>query len=120
MADHAPPPAPGATTLADFPRYPLLFGPSPVHRLDRLTEHLGGATVWAKREDVNSGIAFGGNKTRKLEYLVADALAQGCDTLVSIGGGQSNHTRQGAAGAAPGGPEGGGGAGGGGGWAPAG
>jgi 1-aminocyclopropane-1-carboxylate deaminase len=80
--------------LDDFPRYPLLFGPSPVHRLDRLTEHLGGAPVWAKREDVNSGIAFGGNKTRKLEYLVADALAQGCDTLVSIGGVQSNHTRQ--------------------------
>jgi 1-aminocyclopropane-1-carboxylate deaminase len=80
--------------LSDFPRYPLLFGPSPVHRLDRLTEHLGGAAVWAKREDVNSGIAFGGNKTRKLEYLVADALAQGCDTLVSIGGVQSNHTRQ--------------------------
>ena len=50
--------------------------------------------MWAKREDVNSGIAFGGNKTRKLEYLVADALAQGCDTLVSIGGVQSNHTRQ--------------------------
>src|SRR5690242_6933044 len=81
-------------SLDDFPRYPLLFGPSPVHRLDRLTEHLGGAAVWAKREDVNSGIAFGGNKTRKLEYLVADALAQGCDTLVSIGGVQSNHTRQ--------------------------
>jgi 1-aminocyclopropane-1-carboxylate deaminase len=80
--------------LADFPRHPLLFGPSPVHRLDRLTEHLGGAAVWAKREDCNSGIAFGGNKTRKLEYLVADALAQGCDTLVSIGGVQSNHTRQ--------------------------
>ena len=80
--------------LSDHPRYPLLFGPSPVHRLDRLTEHLGGAAVWAKREDVNSGIAFGGNKTRKLEYLVADALAQGCDTLVSIGGVQSNHTRQ--------------------------
>jgi len=81
-------------SLADFPRYPLLFGPSPVHRLDRLAGHLGGAAVWAKREDVNSGIAFGGNKTRKLEYLVADALAQGCDTLVSIGGVQSNHTRQ--------------------------
>ena len=80
--------------LSDHPRYPLLFGPSPVHRLDRLTEHLGGAAVWAKREDVNSGIAFGGNKTRKLEYLVADALARGCDTLVSIGGVQSNHTRQ--------------------------
>ena len=83
---------------------PLLFGPSPVHRLDRLTEHLGGAAIWAKREDCNSGIAFGGNKTRKLEYLVADALAQGCDTLVSIGGVQSNHTRQVAAVAAHAGP----------------
>jgi 1-aminocyclopropane-1-carboxylate deaminase len=81
-------------SLADFDRYPLLFGPSPVHRLDRLTAHLGGPAIWAKREDCNSGIAFGGNKTRKLEYLVADALAQGCDTLVSIGGVQSNHTRQ--------------------------
>jgi len=86
--------------LAGFPRYPLLFGPSPVHPLERLTEHLGGASIWAKREDVNSGLAFGGNKTRKLEYLVADALAQGADTLVSIGGVQSNHTRQVAAAAA--------------------
>jgi 1-aminocyclopropane-1-carboxylate deaminase len=80
--------------LDAFPRHPLLFGPSPVHRLDRLTKHLGGAEVWAKRDDCNSGLAFGGNKTRKLEYLVADALEQGCDTLVSIGGVQSNHTRQ--------------------------
>jgi 1-aminocyclopropane-1-carboxylate deaminase len=88
------------TTLEDFPRHPLMFGPSPVQRLDRLTKHLGGATVWAKREDCNSGLAFGGNKVRKLEYLVADALAQGCDTLVSIGGVQSNHTRQVAATAA--------------------
>ena len=87
-------------TLAGFPRFPLLIGPSPVHRLDRLTEHLGGAAVWAKREDLNSGLAYGGNKTRKLEYLVADALAQGADTLVSIGGVQSNHTRQVAAAAA--------------------
>jgi len=86
--------------LERFPRHPLLFGPSPVHRLDRLTEHLGGAEIWAKREDVNSGLAYGGNKTRKLEYLVADALARGCDTLVSIGGVQSNHTRQVAAAAA--------------------
>ena len=82
------------STLADYPREPLLFGPSPIQRLDRLTKHLGGATVWAKREDCNSGLAFGGNKVRKLEYLLADALAQGCDTLVSIGGVQSNHTRQ--------------------------
>ena len=87
-------------TLEDYPRTNLRFGPSPVHRLDRLTKHLGGATIWAKREDVNSGLAFGGNKVRKLEYLVADALAQGCDTLVSIGGVQSNHTRQVAAAAA--------------------
>jgi 1-aminocyclopropane-1-carboxylate deaminase len=78
-----------------FDRVPLLFGPSPVHRLERLSEHLGGAVdVWAKREDCNSGLAYGGNKVRKLEYLAADALAQGCDTLVSIGGVQSNHTRQ--------------------------
>ena len=83
-----------AMTLATFDRYPLLFGPSPVHPLERLTAHLGGASIWAKREDCNSGIAFGGNKTRKLEYLVADALAKECDTLVSIGGVQSNHTRQ--------------------------
>ena len=80
--------------LSDFPRYPLLFGPSPIHQLDRLTAHLGGATVWAKREDCNSGLAFGGNKMRKLEYLVPDALAQGATHLVSIGGVQSNHTRQ--------------------------
>ena len=88
------------TALEDFPRYPLLFGPSPIQRLDRLTTHLGGATLWAKREDCNSPYAFGGNKARKLEYLVADALAKGCDTLVSIGGVQSNHTRQVAAAAA--------------------
>ncbi len=81
-------------SLTDFPRYPLLFGPSPVHPLERLSAHLGGPKIWAKREDCNSGLAFGGNKTRKLEYLVPDALAQGADTLVSIGGVQSNHTRQ--------------------------
>ena len=86
--------------LEDYPRTPLMFGPSPIHRLDRITKHLGGAAVWAKRDDVNSGLAFGGNKTRKLEYLVADALSQGCDTLVSIGNVQSNHTRQVAAAAA--------------------
>ncbi len=82
-------------SLDDFARVPLLFGPSPVHRLERLDEHLGGnVEIWAKREDCNSGLAYGGNKTRKLEYLAAEALAQGCDTLVSIGGVQSNHTRQ--------------------------
>ena len=81
--------------LADFPRVDLRFGPSPIHRLERLEAELGGRVeLWAKREDCNSGLAYGGNKVRKLEYLVAEALAQGCDTLVSIGGIQSNHTRQ--------------------------
>lgn len=80
--------------LAAIERVPLLLGPSPVHRLERLSRHLGGASLWAKREDCNSGLAYGGNKTRKLEYLAADALAKGADTLVSIGGVQSNHTRQ--------------------------
>jgi 1-aminocyclopropane-1-carboxylate deaminase len=86
--------------LESYERFPLLFGPSPIQPLPRLTKHLGGATLWAKRDDCNSPYAFGGNKARKLEYLVADALAQGCDTLVSIGGVQSNHTRQVAAAAA--------------------
>jgi 1-aminocyclopropane-1-carboxylate deaminase len=83
-----------ALNLDRFPRHPLSFGPSPLHPLPRLTRHLGGATIWAKRDDCNSGLAFGGNKIRKMEYLVADALARGCDTLVTIGGVQSNHTRQ--------------------------
>jgi 1-aminocyclopropane-1-carboxylate deaminase len=81
-------------SLADFDRFPLLFGPSPIHPLERLSDHLGGARIWAKREDCNSGLAYGGNKMRKLEYIVPDALAKGADTLVSIGGYQSNHTRQ--------------------------
>ncbi|HCB06128.1 MAG TPA: 1-aminocyclopropane-1-carboxylate deaminase [Nocardioides sp.] len=81
-------------TLESFPRHPLTFGPSPVHPMPRLSAHLGGAQVWAKREDCNAGLAYGGNKTRKLEYLVPEALEQGADTLVSIGGYQSNHTRQ--------------------------
>ena len=80
--------------LHEFARDPLTFGPSPLQRLDRLSDHLGGARIWAKREDVNSGLAFGGNKVRKLEYIVPDVLASGADTIVSIGGYQSNHTRQ--------------------------
>ena len=84
--------------LDQFPRHPLTFGPSPVHHLERLSNHLadrgGGARVWAKREDVSSPLAYGGNKIRKLEYIVPDVLASGADTLVSIGGVQSNHTRQ--------------------------
>jgi 1-aminocyclopropane-1-carboxylate deaminase len=76
-----------------FPRINLGFWPSPIHRLPRLSKELG-IEVWAKRDDVSSGLAFGGNKVRKLEWLAADAVTQGCDTLVSIGNIQSNHTRQ--------------------------
>ena len=87
--------------LDRFERYPLTFGPTPIERLDRLSGHLGGAVqIYAKREDCNSGLAFGGNKLRKLEYIVPDAIASGADTLVTIGGIQSNHTRQVAAAAA--------------------
>ena len=78
-----------------FPRYPLTFGPTPIQPLKRLSAHLGGKVeLFAKREDCNSGLAFGGNKIRKLEYLIPEALSEKCDTLVSIGGIQSNQTRQ--------------------------
>ncbi|HEX4269468.1 MAG TPA: 1-aminocyclopropane-1-carboxylate deaminase [Steroidobacteraceae bacterium] len=81
--------------LQRFPRYPLTFGPTPIQPLRRLSKYLGGKVeLWAKREDCNSGLAFGGNKTRKLEYLIPEALEGGYDTLVSIGGIQSNQTRQ--------------------------
>jgi 1-aminocyclopropane-1-carboxylate deaminase len=81
--------------FASIPRCELTFGPSPIHSLPRISAALGGnVSIYAKREDCNSSIAYGGNKTRKLEYLVPEALAQGCDTLVTIGGFQSNHTRQ--------------------------
>lgn len=80
--------------LEKFKRYPLTFGPTPIEHLPRLTEALGGKVeIYAKRDDCNSGLALGGNKLRKLEYIVPDALASGADTLVSIGGVQSNHTR---------------------------
>jgi len=81
--------------LRNFDRYPLTFGPTPIERLPRLSECLGGdVEIFAKREDCNSGLAFGGNKIRKLEYIVPDAIASNADTLVTIGGVQSNHTRQ--------------------------
>ena len=80
--------------LDKFERYKLTFGPTPIEHLPRLSAHLGGAVeIYAKREDCNSGLAFGGNKLRKLEYIVPDAIASNADTLVSIGGVQSNHTR---------------------------
>jgi 1-aminocyclopropane-1-carboxylate deaminase len=80
--------------LADFERYSLTFGPSPIEKLPRLSAALDDRVeLYAKREDCNSGLAFGGNKLRKLEYIVPDAIAAGADTLVTIGGVQSNHTR---------------------------
>ena len=87
--------------LDKFERYPLTFGPTPIEKLNRLSEHLGGSVeLYAKREDCNSGLACGGNKLRKLEYIVPDAIASNADTLVTVGGVQSNHTRQVAAAAA--------------------
>lgn len=80
--------------LEKFERYPLTFGVTPIEYLPRMTEALGGKVeIYAKREDCNSGLAMGGNKLRKLEYIVPDAIASNADTLVSIGGVQSNHTR---------------------------
>lgn len=80
--------------LSKFERYPLTFGPTPIEHLKRLTAYLGGEVeIYAKREDCNSGLAYGGNKLRKLEYIVPDAIASNADTLVTIGGVQSNHTR---------------------------
>ena len=87
--------------LEKFERYPLTFGPTAIEHLPRLSEALGGKVqIYAKRDDCNSGLAMGGNKLRKLEYIVPDAIASGADTLVSIGGVQSNHTRMVAATAA--------------------
>ncbi len=87
--------------LEKFPRYPLTFGTTAIEHLPRLTAALGGKVeIYAKRDDCNSGLACGGNKLRKLEYIVPDVLASGADTLVSIGGVQSNHTRMVAATAA--------------------
>src|SRR5271154_6882540 len=81
--------------LEKFERYPLTFGPTPIERLKRLSAHLGDKVeLYAKREDCNFGLAYGGNKLRKLEYIIPDAIASNADTLVSIGGVRSNHTRQ--------------------------
>jgi D-cysteine desulfhydrase len=85
--------------LFDFPRRRYTAGPTPLEPALRLSEHLGGPTIWLKRDDL-LGLAGGGNKTRKLEFLVADALAQGADTLVTVGAVQSNHCRLTAAAAA--------------------
>lgn len=98
--------------LSSVPRKQLLFShPSPIEPLSRLTtelfssrSHSGSETpstrLWIKREDSNSGLAFGGNKIRKLEYVISDAILEGATTLVTTGGLQSNHMRQVAAAAA--------------------
>ncbi|HRV72208.1 MAG TPA: D-cysteine desulfhydrase family protein [Thermovirgaceae bacterium] len=84
-------------SLPGFPRLQLaLLLPTPLHRLQRFGEHIGGIDLWMKRDDL-TGLAGGGNKTRKLEFIVGDAIRQGADTLVTVGAIQSNHTRQTAA-----------------------
>ncbi len=86
-------------TLARFPRVRLGHLPTPLEPMDRLSDHLGGPRLWVKRDDC-TGLSSGGNKTRKLEYLMADAQAQGADCIVTQGATQSNHARQTAAAAA--------------------
>lgn len=89
-------PANSPTSWASVPRQKLGHWPTPLEPLRRLSAELGGPTIWLKRDDC-SGLATGGNKTRKLETLLADALAQSCDTVITFGAVQSNHARQTAA-----------------------
>jgi L-cysteate sulfo-lyase len=79
--------------LAKFPRLRITHGPTPLEPMKRLSEALGGPNLWIKRDDC-TGLASGGNKTRKLEYLMAEALQQGADTVITQGATQSNHARQ--------------------------
>ena len=79
--------------LNRFPRVRLTHNPTPLHPMTRLSNHLGGPEIWIKRDDC-TGLATGGNKTRKLEFLVGEALEQGADILVTQGAVQSNHARQ--------------------------
>jgi D-cysteine desulfhydrase family pyridoxal phosphate-dependent enzyme len=85
--------------IEKLPRFRLAQLPTPVEELERLSREFGGPVLLIKRDD-QTGLAFGGNKTRKLEFLVGQALAQGADTLVTVGAAQSNHCRQTAAAAA--------------------
>jgi L-cysteate sulfo-lyase len=82
-----------AMHLARFPRVKICHAPTPLEFMPRLTKLLGGPQLWIKRDDC-TGLATGGNKNRKLEFLVGEALAEGADTLVSVGAVQSNHVRQ--------------------------
>ena len=85
--------------LAAFPRFPLIHLPTPMRKLERLSAELGGPEIWIKRDDL-TGLAFGGNKSRKLEYIIPDALAKKADVLVTWGATQSNWAMQAAAAAA--------------------
>ncbi len=89
----------GPLGLDRFPRVELCHRPTPLEPLPRLSHHLGGPSLWVKRDDC-TGLATGGNKARKLEFLLGQALAEGADTVVTIGAPQSNHVRQTAAAAA--------------------
>jgi len=82
--------------LSEFPRVSLAHLPTPLEHLPRLSKHLGGPDIYVKRDDC-TGLATGGNKTRKLEFSMAAALQQGADTIVTVGAVQSNHVRQTAA-----------------------
>ncbi|WP_299886393.1 D-cysteine desulfhydrase [uncultured Ruegeria sp.] len=86
-------------TLAGFPRISFAHLPTPLEPMDRLSEVLGGPRLWVKRDDC-TGLSTGGNKTRKLEFLMADAAGQGADAIITQGATQSNHARQTAAAAA--------------------
>src|ERR1051325_2117613 len=94
-----PPAAAVALDVSRFTRLKLAHLPTPIQPLLRLSAELGGPEIWVKRDDC-TGLAVGGNKTRKLEFLIGEALALGADTIVTVGGIQSNHTRQAAAAAA--------------------
>ncbi|MBS0274244.1 MAG: D-cysteine desulfhydrase family protein, partial [Proteobacteria bacterium] len=85
--------------LSRFPRQRLAHLPTPLEPMERLSKHLGGARLWIKRDDC-TGLSSGGNKTRKLEFLMGDALVKGADTIITQGAIQSNHARQTAAAAA--------------------
>jgi len=82
-----------------FSKIPLGVFPTPVTQLGRLSDQLDGPRIFIKRDDL-TGLALGGNKTRKLETIIGDALAQGCDTIITAGAAQSNHCRQTSAAAA--------------------
>ena len=83
-------------SLSQFPRVALAHLPTPLEELPRLSQHLGGPEIYIKRDDC-TGLATGGNKTRKLEFSMADALEEGADTIITVGAVQSNHVRQTAA-----------------------